>query len=63
MSISIERCTLRANATIAITNLAATNPPATAHILQEMLTAETNAWLATNNGKTKEMLNEIGCII
>ena len=57
--IPIERCTLRENATTATTNLVETNPPPTAHILKEMLTAEINAWLAISNGKTKEIQNEI----
>ena len=53
--IPTEKCTPRANATTATTNLAATLPPATAHILRETPTAEINAWLAISNGKIKEI--------
>jgi hypothetical protein len=54
--IQTEKCTLRANVTIATINLAEILLQATAHIQIETPIAEISAWHAISNGKTKEML-------
>jgi hypothetical protein len=54
--IQTEKCTLRANVTIATINLAEILLQATAHIQTETPIAEISAWHAISNGKTKEML-------